>query len=323
MAFIKDLYHDEIRSGWLVTSDIKKVWNRQLEIWAEVDRICKKHAITYFAGWGTLLGAARHKGYIPWDDDMDLMMLRPEYDRFCAVLDDELNGELFEIKHKTFDVVDICHSMTTSLETNYGLFWSESGRINDTPQGLSVDINPLDIAPDGTEDSILAFEAMQEVMTAVVDISQIYDKTHFKKDGRLVLDIETLREIAAKPFQERLAELYRYTHALWPQSSHVGYYPKMLRIFLGEPLGEKSFRKEWFEETIYLPFETVEMPAPKEYEKWLTARYGDWRTPVADGEHRLGLLHSADIPWREFFRLVDVKKILDDWNRKYNPQFFN
>ena len=47
MAFIKDLYRDEIRSGYLVTSDIKKVWNRQLELWQELDRICRKHGITY------------------------------------------------------------------------------------------------------------------------------------------------------------------------------------------------------------------------------------------------------------------------------------
>ncbi|MBR1804776.1 MAG: LicD family protein [Selenomonadaceae bacterium] len=323
MAFIKDLYRDEIRDGYLVMSDMKKVWNRQLEIWAEVDRICRKHSIQYWAGWGTLLGAARHGGFIPWDEDMDLMLMRPEYDRFCAVLDDELNGEVFEIKHKTFDATCVAHSMTTVIESNYGLQMEYCDRINDTPQAMAIDIHPLDIAPDGTENSLLAFEAMQEVMTAVADISQIYTMTHFKKDGRLAVDIETLREIAALPFQERLAELYRYTHALWSQSSEVGYYPKMLRIFLGEPLTERPYRKEWFDETIYLPFETVEMPVPKEYEKWLTRRYGDWRTPVDDGGQRLGLLHSADIPWREFFRLVDVQKILDDWNRKHNPQLFD
>ena len=324
MAFVKDLYRDEIRDGWLVMSDMKKVWNRQLEIWAEVDRICRKHNLTYWAAYGTLLGAARHGGFIPWDKDMDLCLMRPEYDRFCAVLDDELNGELFEIKHKTFNITCVSHVMTTSLESNYGLYWDDAGRINDTPQGMAIDVYALDIAPDGTDESILAFEAMQEVMAAVTDISQIYKMTHFKKDGRLVVDIETLREIAALPFKQRLTELQRYTHALWSQSSEVGYYDRMLaKFFFDQSISERPFRKEWFDETIYLPFETIELPAPSGYEKVLTRRYGDWRTPVDDGGQRLGILHSADIPWREFFRLVDVKKILDDWNRKYNPQFFN
>ena len=313
MAYIKDLYRDEIRDGWLVMADTKKVWNRQMEIWAEVDRICRKHGITYWA-----LGAARHKGFIPWDDDMDFCMMRPEYDRFCKVLADELNREFFAIKEATFDQTCISHELTTGLETDYGRY-SEVGRINDTPQGLSIDIYPLDIAPDGTQNSVLAFKAMQEVMTAVADISQIYEKTHYTKDGKLVMDIAELQRIAALPFQERLNELYRYTYALWDQSSEVGYYLKMLRILLGEPLNERPFRKEWFNETIYLPFETVELPVPKDYEKVLDRRYGDWRTPVNDGETHVGFLHSADIPWREFFRLVDVKKILDDWNRKHNP----
>ena len=82
MAFIEDLEHDEIRDGFLVSSDRKKVWQRWLELWQEVDRICRKHGLKYWAAYGTLLGAARHKGFIPWDEDLDLCMMRPDYNRF-------------------------------------------------------------------------------------------------------------------------------------------------------------------------------------------------------------------------------------------------
>ena len=70
------------------------------------------------------------------------------------------------------------------------------------------------------------------------------------------------------------------------------------------------FQKDWFNETIYLPFETVELPAPKMFDKILTVYYGDWRTPFRDKQNRIGNFHSADIPWREFLNRIDVKKFL-------------
>jgi len=304
LVFIKDLYHDEIRDGWLVKSDMKKIWNRQLEIWAEVDRICRKHDITYWAGYGTLLGAARHGGFIPWDEDFDLCMMRPEYDRFCAVLNAELNGEVFEIKHETFSITKISHSLTTALESNYG-------QENNSFQSLTIDIFALDIAPDGTENALNAVHALQEIIAAVTDFSKLFEKTHVKKDGRLVMELKVLKKISELPFKDRLAELYRYTYALQNQSPLVAFFDDTIA---GKY--ECAFQKDWFRETIYLPFETVELPAPKMFDEILTSYYGDWRTPVRDGQNRLGVIHSADIPWREFLQLVDVKKILDDFNAR-------
>ena len=84
--YVQDINCDEIRDGFLVTQSRKKIWNKSLEIWSVLDRICQKYNIRYYADYGTLLGAVRHKGFIPWDDDLDFVMFRQEYERFleCA-----------------------------------------------------------------------------------------------------------------------------------------------------------------------------------------------------------------------------------------------
>ena len=65
----------------------------ELEIMKEIDRICKKHNIEYFAIGGTLLGSIRHKGFIPWDDDIDLGMSSENYDKFLSVVNNELDDK--------------------------------------------------------------------------------------------------------------------------------------------------------------------------------------------------------------------------------------
>ena len=299
MEYIKDLYHDEIRNGFLVTSDRKKVWNRFLEIWSEVDRICRKHKIKYQISWGTLLGAVRHKGFIPWDDDFDMCMMRSEYNRFMDVLDDELNDEFFEVKHKTFGITKIVHKNTTMI-------YSLHDPAIHLPQGIFIEIGALDIAPDGTENSVLAFNAIQEILTAVFsDLSELYENKHLKNGGQLVMELDVLKKIAAMPFDDRLKELYRYVDALWEQSTAVAGFTEILA---DADIYKSPLRKEFLSETIYLPFETVELPVPKRFDEVLTCWFGDWRTPVCDNANRLGIVHSADIPWREFFRKINLQQ---------------
>ena len=292
LTFIKDLYHDEIRAGFLVTSDTKKVWNRQLEIWSQVDRICRKHGITYWAAYGTLLGAARHGGFVPWDEDLDLCMLRADYNRFYDVVDAELN-EPFTVGLKRFSVLRISHEQTTLLDLK---------NVNDeTPKGLMIEIFPFDVARDGTSESFFAAHALSELMGTVYNFSAIVE--HVKNGGWTVNDWEFIEKIhAVADIVEQWKLLNLYAQNLFGQSSRVFWIEDIVH-----DMNRPTFKKDWFRETIYLPFETVELPAPKMFDEILTTYYGDWRTPVNDAKTRLGLVHSADIPWREFLRHFNLK----------------
>ena len=266
MAYVKNLHHDEIRDDILVKANKKKVWNRQLEMWVAFDEICRRHAIEYHINYGTLLGAIRHKGFVPWDDDIDVSMMRPEFNRFAEIVNDELDGELFVAQDLGFDTIKIFHKQTTML------FGHDFGR--DKPSGIIFDVFALDILEDGTPESSRA--------------------------------LATLKKAAASPdADDNIKNLRRFAQELFDLSRAVEWFNDTLNHKYKTP-----FRKEWFDETIYLPFETVTMPAPKMFDEVLTSYYGDWRTPVRDGQPRLGFAHSTDIPYKEFWRRVDMQALL-------------
>ena len=88
--FLDEFFQDEVREGFLVEQKMKCAWAAQMEVLKEIDRICKENGIQYFADSGTLLGAVRHKGFIPWDDDIDIAMPRDDYRKFFSIALKEL-----------------------------------------------------------------------------------------------------------------------------------------------------------------------------------------------------------------------------------------
>ena len=300
MIFIKDLNKDEIRSGWLVQSDMKKVWNCWLEIWAAVDMICRKHEINYWANEETLLGAIRHEGFVPWCGKMTFCMMRPDFNRFCEIIDTELRGGTFEIGEKNFFHLRIYNMLSTFII-------AEGAIETDDPKGLAIDIFPLDIAFDGTREAEFAEIALEELLGTVYNFSAIAE--HVQNGGFIVNKLETLESLHAATPDEQVKYLNTCAEKFFEFSSAVNYRAKII-YNKNLPL----LKKEWFRETIYLPFESVELPVPIDYDKILGTLYADWHMPSRDEIVRHNGIFSADIPYQEALKFLNMEMVfgLDD-----------
>ena len=142
----EDFLKEEVRCGFKVTERMKRAWAAELKILMEIDALCKKYNITYFAEVGTLLGAVRHHGFIPWDDDIDLAMKRDDYMRFLSVAH-ELPAD-YRIKSMYHDVTGTFCQFHAVVENFVGekLEWDEkrNERFFGCPFICAIDIFPLD-----------------------------------------------------------------------------------------------------------------------------------------------------------------------------------
>ena len=298
MAFVKDLYRDEFRDGFLVQSDRKKVWERWLEILQEIDRICRKYEICYWASEGTLLGAARHKGFIPWVRNMNLCMTRPDFNYFCMVAEEELDKDKFEVAREVFLSLQVYHKQTTLLR-------AEDPAEIKYPQGLLIEIFPLDFAPDGTPQVNFVLGSVGELLGAVCNFPALAETV--KNGGKIINDWADIEKIhALGTLDEQFKFLDITLEGLIDCSSSVNFIKKTFIDRVSD-----HYQKDWFRETIYLPFEDIEVPVPVDYEKILTARYGDWHELIRDKENDIGLFVSADIPYKKFIEQINFEMLFE------------
>ncbi len=126
-------------------SELEKVQKIEFDMLLELDRICRKHNIKYVLAYGTLIGALRHKGFIPWDDDIDVCMLRQDYIRFKEICKTELNEKYFYQSHDTD--AEYYH-LFDKIRANGTIFKETFLKNYNIHHGVYIDIFPVDILPE-------------------------------------------------------------------------------------------------------------------------------------------------------------------------------
>lgn len=267
---------DEVRCGFMVPSAIKQAWAAELEALKEIDRVCRKHNIQYFADWGTLLGTVRHGGFIPWDDDLDIVMKREDYVKFMTVARFDMD-EGFDVQ--TFRNHDDCWLFMGKVVGRNGFCFEKEHlrRFHNFQYIASVDIFVLDYVYRDPQKE----QERRELCTYMLAIADSMVGNGMKRadrEHRMTL----LEEKAGKKF-ERLddpVEMRRYLYgeiekifAEVPEQEA----DKLTQLFPWGLKGDaRHYLKEYYEEAVYLPFEYTTMPVPKMYDKMLRQRYGDY-----------------------------------------------
>lgn len=294
MTWVHDLYHDEIRSGFLVTAHRKRIWEVELAMLAEFDRVCEKYGLRYCADGGTLLGAVRHEGFIPWDDDIDVVMPRPDYEKLKEVSADEFSKPFFLQNIYTdsefYLITKLRHSETLALE------YPEK-RNN---QGIFIDIFPLDAMRDGS----VRMEkiALIQMELYLVSAQEVLYRYLVERGMKTYLSATAREALLKLPAKERFREYERF------QAAHFGD-SQRLNFFGFELEGRyPHIDRAWYSELIKLPFEKRTIPAPVGYEPLLHELFGDYHKFVKfASDHGQGILFSTDVPYEEYYKALDEK----------------
>lgn len=255
---IREITPDELRKMQLI----------QLELLEEVDRICMKHHISYSVEGGTLLGAVRHKGFIPWDDDVDIAMVRSEYRKSCKACEKELNTEKYFFQnHETDHEYRWGYAKVLKKGTSFVRYGQEHMKMR---RGVYVEIFPMDGIPKNYIEK--KFYNFLRVCCRKIMWSEVGKVSCRSRGMRLfflllnqipVDNAFAMLDFLSRKYDERKS---KYVTCLSFPDCWVK--------------GEPGFKREYYLETKRILFEGKEINAPRKSKELLVTLYGkDYMTP--------------------------------------------
>lgn len=279
MQFDDSFFLPEERDGYVVSAEMKKVWAVELDLLNEFSHVCSVHGLKWFVHAGTMLGAVRHQGFIPWDDDIDVVMPRKDYERLCELGPVEFAHPYFFQNEKTDRYFARAFSRLRNSETT-AIFAGERSYKYPYNQGVFIDIFPMDNLPDNPQERRTYYRELSHLNNRMW---QWRNMIHFyrPKKGKGMF----------KRFSYYLKHLYykhffRGGYLFFMEKHHelITKYNTEETGWVGEsiidPLGRHIWRTEWLQETKAIPFEMLMVPVPGHFEECLSASFGPkWRIP--------------------------------------------
>jgi len=281
-------FENEIICDFEVSSKTKKVWNVELNILEVVKDICEKNNIIFYAVCGTLLGAVRHKGFIPWDDDIDIGMPRKDYEFFFSIIDNELPEELYAQKYTNtksfpYDMIKIRDSRTTGYTP-----WEKDEKCH---KGIFIDVFPIDNISDDEQENEIEIKSIKRL----IYLAQLFSRKMDSK-GRLRI-LKTFIKYVLRKFGGR-AKIYVINKAISICKSHN------TEQTINCGLRHGSFSHVWrvnsCQDLVIVPFEQTSIYIPQKYDEILRTIYGDYEKYVRGDSMHEGTVFDPEVPYMKY-----------------------
>lgn len=291
----------EIRTkeGYQLNEQLLPLWQVQLELLQKFIEVCQRYNLRYWVCGGTLLGAVRHKGFIPWDDDVDVSMMREDYDRLQAVAAEAFQPPFF---YQTAYTDKDYYRSHAQLRMDGTAAIRPSDCFQPYHQGIFIDVFPLDGIPDDdprVDDALRKGRRILRFLKA--------KNTNIFLSGRWGLVFrkwKARREVARRGW----ANIFREAEDLYRQ------FPVTEADVVSElSTTGRDFacRKSIYDDMVWLDFEDIKVPAPVGWDEYLRTQYGDnYMTPMKDPTLHGHLVIDAYRDYREV--LPEVQKAYRD-----------
>ena len=259
---------------------LRKLQLTELEILKEVDRICKKYHITYYMAEGSLLGTIRHHGFIPWDDDLDIMMLRKDYEKFLKLAPQEIDNN-YEIQHFT-TIKNYWSPFVKVRYLNNSEFNQKHIAHFTDHNGPLLDIFPIDNVPkiDSFGQHLQAIKI--KLYRGMLGLKLYRKPKSFKSWIVWILSkfytVKSLHKKLDKTFKKYNNENNKYVVNL---ASYYNY-------------KKQTFPLKYYGRPKYVKFEDIRVPVPKEAHKILARIYGNDYMDMPPLEKRVTKHHFED-----------------------------
>lgn len=290
---LEKYFEDEVRDGFYIPSMIKRSWAVALDVLSEVDRICQKYDIKYYAEWGTLLGAVRHAGFVPWDDDLDIAMPRNDYIKFCQVAKQELkNGyEIFNFKNH-----DNFHHFLARVTCTSRICFEDKylKEHNGFPYIAGLDIFVHDNVSRDRKNQEHCEKIAEYIITVADNIADGSMNSEQEKDAlKRISQLCNCDVSAYQNKEEERIQLYTLAENIFAafkdddcdemtQMMPCSMYGNHMRI-----------PKKYYDEVVRIPFENTTIPVPIGFDAMLSKRYGDYMKLVRNtGGHNYPFYES-------------------------------